>query len=42
MPTELDQTVGEAVTCLIVGLAGCFLAVPALALAGFGILAVLG
>lgn len=42
MPTDLDQTVGEAVAGLIVSLAGCFLAVPALALVGFGILAVLG
>lgn len=42
MPVEMDQVVGEAVSWLVVSVAGCFLAVPTLALIGFGLLAVLG
>ena len=42
MSTDLAQSVNEAATCLAVSLAGCFLAVPTLALIGFGILAILG
>ena len=42
MPVKIVQIVGEAVNTVIVGLAGFFLAVPTLALVGFGFLAVTG
>ena len=42
MPVEMDHVVGEAMSWLVVSLAGCLLAVPTVALVGFGLLAVVG
>ena len=42
MPLQIDRIAGEAASVLLVALAGCLLAVPTVALAGFGLLAFLG
>ena len=42
MPVEMDHVVGEALSWLLVGLAGFLLAVPTLAMVGFGLLVVVG